>query len=154
VTSEREGFVGERSMGLGRFGDAILGAVMAGLVLALRRRLGWLRSAAQSIGPLGVGLSAMATITLAGGVLFGLRLVPGPAFTVGVLLTSLVIFVVERKRVHKSLVRWMPFPSRLDPLVVLGILVGAAGLAVAIHAAWLVDVTAVNNILRAVGTSA
>jgi hypothetical protein len=154
VTPLREGFTGDRPMGLGRLADVILGVVMAGLVLVLRRRLAWLRAAARNIGSLGVGLSVMAVIILAAGALFGLRLMPGPTFTVGAIVTTLVVLGFERIRAHQSLVRWLPFPRRLDPLVVLGIAAGAAGLAIAIHAAWTVDVTAVNNILRAVSKSA
>jgi hypothetical protein len=150
VAPVREGFVGERPMGLGRLGDALCGAVMAGLILALRRRLAWVRSAAQDIGPLGVGVSVMAVTTLVGGVLFGLRLIPGPAFTVGAVVTALVTLTVERKRARGRLLPRIPFPRRLDPLVILGILAGTAGLAISIHAAWTVDVTAVNTILRAV----
>jgi hypothetical protein len=150
VTPLREGFVGERSMGLGRSGDAILGAVMAGLVLVLRRWLAWVRSAAQDIGALGVGVSVMAVTILVGGVLFGLLLMPGPTFTVGAALTTLVTLAVERKRTRGRLVPRIPRPRRLYPLVFLGILAGIAGLAIDIHAAWTVDVTAVNTILRAV----
>jgi hypothetical protein len=150
VTPLREGFVGERPMGLGKLGDAFWGAVMAGLVLALRRWLAWVRSAAQCIGPLEVGLSAVAVTTLVAGALFGLRLMPGPAFTVGAVLTALVTLAVERKRARRRLVPRMPLPRRLDPLVFLGILAAIAGVAIGIHAAWTVDVTAVNTILRAI----
>jgi hypothetical protein len=154
IAPVHEGFVGERPMGLGTLGDALWGAVMAGLVLALRRRLAWVRSTAQDIGPLGVGVSVMAVTTLVGGVLFGLRLMPGPAFTVGAVITALVILVVERKRARERLLHRIPLPRGLDPLVILGILAGIAGLAISIHAAWTVDVTAVNAILRAVARSA
>jgi hypothetical protein len=150
VAPVREGFVGERPMGLGRLGDALWGAVMAGLILALRRWLAWVRSAAQDIGPLGVGLSVMAVTTLLGGVLFGLHLIPGPAFTVGAVVTALVILAIERKRAGGRLLPRIPLSRRLDPLVILGILAGIAGLAISIHAAWTVDVTAVNTVLRAV----
>src|SRR5581483_3877248 len=136
----RDGFVGHRSMGLGRRGDFLWGAAMAGLILALRRRLSWLRSAARDIGPLGVGVSAVAVTILIGGVLFGLRLMPGPAFTVGAVLTTLVILAVGRIRARKRLVPRIPVPRRLNLLVFLGILAGIAGLAISIHAAWAVDV--------------
>jgi hypothetical protein len=43
----------------------------------------------------------------------------------------------------------LPFPHRLDPLVFLGVVTGAAGLAIAIYAAWITDVGDVNAILRA-----
>jgi hypothetical protein len=151
ISPVRQGFAGQRRMGLGRLGDAICGAALAGLALLFRRRLAWMRSAAQELGPLGIGLSAVAVLTLIGAALFGLRLMPGPAFTVGAGLTTLVALAVLRKREGRRLIPRMPFPRRLDPLVLLGILVGTAGLAIGMHAAWAVDVTAVNTILRAVG---
>jgi hypothetical protein len=147
---QRDGFVGARPMGLGRLGDALWGAVMAGLVLGLRRWLAWVRSAARDIGPLGVGISLMAVTTLVGGVLFGLRLMPGPAFSVGAVMTAFVILAVQRKRTSGRLLPRLSLPRRLDPLVILGVLAGIAGLAISIHAAWTVDVTAVDTILRAV----
>ena len=48
------------------------------------------------------------------------------------------------------LVPRLPFPRRLDPLVLLGVATGAAGLAIAFYAAWIIDVADVNAILRAV----
>jgi hypothetical protein len=92
----------------------------------------------------------MAVTTLVGGVLFGLRLMPGPAFTVGAMMTAFVILAVQWKRARGRLLPRISLPRRLEPLVILGILAGIAGLAISIHAAWTVDVTAVNTILRAV----
>jgi hypothetical protein len=152
VTPVREGFIGERPMGFGRLGDALWGALMAVLILVLRRRLAWVRSAARDIGPLGVAMSVVAITIMVGGVLFGLRLVPGPAFTVGAVLTALVALAAERIRIHGPLAPRMPFPRRLNPLIFLGILTGIAGLAIGIHAAWTVDTTAVNAILQAVAS--
>jgi hypothetical protein len=40
-------------------------------------------------------------------------------------------------------------PHRPDPLILLGVVTGAAGLAIAIWAAWITDVTDVAMILRA-----
>ena len=79
VTRESEGFVGERSMGLGTLGDAVRGAVMAALILALRRRLAWVVSAAREAGAVATGIAAMAITILVGGLFFGLRIMPwGP----------------------------------------------------------------------------
>jgi len=61
-----------------------------------------------------------------------------------------VILAVRRRTEGLRLVPRLPFPHRLDPLVVLGVVAGAAGLAIAIHAAWITDVADVNTILRAV----
>jgi hypothetical protein len=149
VVPRRAGYVGNRPMGLGKWGDALWGAVMTGLVLALRRWLVWMRSAAHDIGPLGIAVSAMAAITLVGGVLFGLRLIPGPAFTVGAAVTAFMILAVQHRRIFPRI----PLRLRLDVLAILGILAGIAGVAIAIRAAWTVDVTSVNTILRTVASA-
>jgi hypothetical protein len=150
VSTMRDGFVGKRSMGLGRLGDAIWGAITAVLIWVLNRRFAWIRSAALDGGSLGIGLSLMGITTLLGGALFGLRLMPGPAFTVGAVLTALLTLAFERKRAGWHLVPPMPLPRRWDPLVLLGIMAGIGGLAIGLHAAWTVDVMAVNSILRAI----
>jgi len=150
VTSKPEGLVGTHSMGLGTLGDALWGAVMAAVIVALRRRLAWTISAARDVGAAGTGVAVMAVTILIGGVLFGLRLMPGPAFTVGGLLTACVLLVVERRRAGMRLVPRMPCPRGLDPLVVLGVLAGTAGVAIALRAAWATDVAAVDAVLREV----
>lgn len=150
VKAEQDGVVGHHSMGLGTLGDALCGAVLAGLIWALRRRLRWVRYTAHDAGAVGTGVSVMAVTTLLGGVLFALRLMPGPAFTLGAVATSAVILAVRRRRDGLRLVPRLPFPHRLDPLVLLGVVAGVAGLAIAVHAAWITDVADVNAILRAV----
>ena len=150
VKAEQDGVVGHHSMGLGTLGDALCGAALAGLIWALRRRLRWVRYTAHDAGAVGTGVSVMAVTTLLGGVLFALRLMPGPAFTLGAVATSAVILAVRRRRDGLRLVPRLPFPHRLDPLVLLGVVAGVAGLAIAVHAAWITDVADVNAILRAV----
>ncbi len=150
VAPVRDGFVGDRSMGFGALGDALCGAVVAGLILALRRRLAWVGSAAREMGAVGVGLALMAITTLAGAALFGLRVMPGPGFTAGAAVITLVTLGVERKRKRGRLLPRKPFPRRLDPLILLGVLAGIAGLVIGIHAAWIVDVREVSDILRSV----
>ena len=136
-------------MGLGPL-DAILGAVFVLLILLIRRRLAWVKSAARDLGALGTTLAVIAISIFLGGALFGLRLMPGPAFTLGAVATSVVILAVRRRMDGLRLVPRLPFPRRLDPLVLLGVVAGAAGLAIAIYAAWITDVVDVNAILRAV----
>jgi hypothetical protein len=75
---------------------------------------------------------------------------PGPAFTLGAVATSAVIFAVRRRMDGLRLVARLPFPHRPGPLVVLGVVAGAAGLAIAAYAAWITDVADVNAILRTV----
>jgi hypothetical protein len=149
VAPERNGFTGYDPMGLGPL-DAILGAVVVLLILLFRRRLAWVARTARDIGVLGTTLAVMAITIFIGGALFALRVMPGPAFTLGAVVTSVVVLAVQRRRDGLRLVPRLPSPHRLDPLVLLGVAAGAAGLAIAIRAAWITDVADVNAILRAV----
>jgi hypothetical protein len=148
VKPEVDGFTGDRPMGAGTLGDGLLGAAAVAVAFALRRRLRWLKYAAWDVGAIGVGLAVMAVMVLAGGALFGLLIMPGPSFTGGALLTAIVVLAIHRRR---SGPRILPrrLPYRLDPLVIVGVLACIAGLAIGFHAAWVSDVTAVDNILRA-----
>jgi hypothetical protein len=149
VVPERKGFQGYHKMGLGPL-DAILGAVVVLLILLFRRRLAWVKSTARDIGVLGTMLAVIAVTIFVGGVLFGLRLIPGPAFTLGAIATSVVIFAARRRMDGLRLVPRLPLPHRPSLLVLLGVVAGAAGLAIALYAAWITDVVDVNAILRAV----
>ena len=148
VTPERYGFTGDRAMGFGAW-DALAGAAVA-LILLIAGRLSRVKSAARDLGVLGTTLAVMAGIIAVGALLFALRLMPGPAFTLGAVAASVVFLAVRRWMAGLRLVPRLPVPHRLDPLVLLGVVAGAAGLAVAIHAAWVTDVADVNAILRAV----
>jgi hypothetical protein len=149
VVPKRSGFTGSHAMGLGTF-DAILGAAAVLLIFLIRRRLGWVKSTARDIGVLGTTLAVMAIVIFLGGALFALRLMPGPAFTLGAAATSVAILAVRRRKDGRRLVPRLPFPHRPDALVLLGVVTGTAGLAIAIQAAWITDVADVNVILRAI----
>ena len=155
VVPERKGFTGYHAMGLGPL-DAILGAAVVLLIWLIRRRLGWEKSAARDLGVLGTTLAVMAITIFLGAVLFGLRVMPGPAFTLGAVGTLVVILAVRRRMEGLRLVPRPPVLHRLnprvllEPLVLLGVVAGAAGLAVAFYAAWITDVADVSAILRAV----
>jgi hypothetical protein len=149
VVPKRSGFTGSHAMGLGTL-DAILGAAAVLLIFLIRRRLGWVKSTARDIGVLGTTLAVMAIVIFLGGALFALRLMPGPAFTLGAAATSVAILAVRRRKDGRRLVPRLPFPHRPDALVLLGVVTGAAGLAIAIQAAWITDVADVNAILRAI----
>ena len=136
-------------MGLGA-GDAILGAVLVLLIYLIRRRLTWVTSAARDLGVLGATLAVMAAAIFIGAALFAFRLMPGPTFTLGAVAAAAVILAVRRRTDGRPLLPRLPFPRRLDPLVLLGVVAGATGLAIAIYAAWITDVADVNAILRAV----
>src|SRR5262245_34383489 len=152
VKARWSGFLGYYRMGLGPW-DAIAGAAAAFLILLVRRRLAWVKSTALDVGVLGTALAVIAVTIFIGGVLLGLRLMPGPAFTLGAVETAVVILVAQRWEVGLRLVPRLPLPRRMDPLVLLGIIVGVAGLVIALRAAWITDVTDVHAILRAVSAA-
>jgi hypothetical protein len=151
VVPKQAGFTGDHTMGLGPL-DTILGAVVVLLILLIRRRLAWVKSTARNIGVLGTTLAVIAITIFVGGALLEFRLMPGPAFTLGAVATSAVTLAVRRRMDGLRLVPRLPFPHRLDPLVILGVVAGVVGLAIAIHAAWITDVAGVNAILRAVNS--
>jgi hypothetical protein len=78
---------------------------------------------------------------------------PGPTFTLGAVETAVVILAAQRWKDGLRLIPRLPFPRRLDPLILFGVIVGAAGLAIALRAAWIPDVTDVHAILRAVSAA-
>jgi hypothetical protein len=149
VVLKRAGFTGYNRMGLGHL-DAILGSAAVLLIYLFRRRLAWMKSTARDIGVLGTTLAVIALTIFIGGVLLEFRLMPGPAFTLGAAATSAVILAVRRRMNGLRLVPRLSSLHRLDPLVLLGAVTGAAGVAIAIQAAWITDVVDVNAILRAV----
>jgi hypothetical protein len=149
VVPEREGFQGYHSMGAGPW-DAALGAVVVLLLVLIRRRLAWVLPAARSVGVLGTIFAFIAASIFIGGALFALRLMPGPAFSFGAVATSVIILAVQRRRGGGRLVPRLPFSYRLNPLILLGVMAGITGLVLAVHAAWMFDVTDVDAILRAV----
>lgn len=149
VVPEREGFQGYRSMGAGPW-DAAFGAVVVLLLMLIRRRLAWVIPAARDVGVLGTTLAVIAASIFIGGVLFGLRLMPGPDFTLGAIGTSVIILAVQRRRRGQRLIPRLPFSLRPNPLILLGVIAGITGLVISVHAAWIIDITDVNAILRAV----
>jgi hypothetical protein len=150
VTSQLDGFTSDRSMGLGKIGDFLLGVLIIALVYAFRRRLRWIKHAVHNAGPLGAGIALMSAVIFVGFILFGLRIIPGPSFSIGACLTLAVLVTVHRLRSGVSIVPSIPILYRVDPLIILGILAGVIGLTASIHSAWNFDVTEVDNILRAV----
>jgi hypothetical protein len=150
VKPETTGYTAVRPMGLGTVGDAIAGIAVAGLVYALRRRLRWLTSGARSAGVIGTMVAGTSAAIFVSMLLFGTRLVPGPAFTVGAVLAAAVCYVIDRVRSGRSLA---PGRLRLGPvsgLAILGVLFLAIGIAIDLHASWTVDVDDVNAILRSI----
>ncbi len=150
VVQEPDGFVNERPMGLGALGDSLWGIEAVLLFLTFRRRLEWVISTARSVGVLGSGVAILALSVPVGGVLLGLRLMPGLAFTVGASLVAIVALVIHCQQSGVRLVPRIRFTGALNPLMVLGVIACISGIAMAIRAAWAVDVTAVDAILRSI----
>jgi hypothetical protein len=149
VVPVRKGFTGYHSMGAGPW-DAVIGAAFVLLLVLIRRRLAWVRPAARHIGALGTALVVVAACIFIGALLFGLRIMPGPAFTLGAIAASAIVLVVHRRRSGRRLLPHLSYRPGLSALVLIGVVAGAAGLAIAFHAAWITDVDDVNAILRSV----
>jgi len=148
VVQEKDGFIGNRSMGFGPGWDALWGAITATLILILLRRTRM--AAVRDLGVIGIGTAVISLTIFVGGVLFGLRLMPGPGFSIGALLVVVAYLAIQRQRAGLRLVPRIPFPEKLDILVVLGVDACICGLAIGLYAAWTVDVVAVDAILRSV----
>jgi hypothetical protein len=116
---------------------------------ALWRRFRQLKRTVREVGLLGTTIAGMAAVTLSGLALFGLRIIPGPSFTVGAVLATIVIFTVWRVRARLHIVPRLIFPRRADPLIILAILAGLFGLVLSFHTAYIIDVRDVDNILGA-----
>lgn len=155
VVPQRSGFTGQRSMGFGTIGDFVLGAfvVLAGYLF--RRPLKRLLAATAGAGAIGLLAAGVALVTLAGFVLFGLGIMPGPWFTVGGVAMAAATWAVDRlltrrprrhreDREDREGRRW-----QVDPLVIAGVLVAVVGAVVCLHAAWVLDIADVRLILSA-----
>jgi len=148
VAQVRSGFTGDRSMGLGFFGDFVLGLLAVALIFMLRSRLRWVAAAARDAGVIGSIVAIMAVTIMLAAVLFGLCYMPGPGFSVGVACAAIVWVAVGRQRGHAVRLPRISLPRQVDPLAVLGVLAGIAALLVALHLVWSLDITQVNTLLR------
>lgn len=148
VAATRDGFVGNRPIGPSAPVQVVSGAVLVVLmVLLLRTRWPRIARAMSDVGILGSGLTALAVLIFLAGLLFWLRWMPGPAFTLGAAEMALALAVVRGRAVRRSMAAGLRIAAAFDPLVLLGLLALAAGVALDLHSAWSVDVTSVNRIL-------
>jgi hypothetical protein len=151
VASQTKGFVRVRTMGLGPIGDALLGLLAGDLIMLYRRRLTWVKSAFCDIGAVGCAVTVTAACIFAASILFEFCSMPGPGFSVGVVVAVPLIAAVERRLSGKRLLPHITLIPRLDHIVIaLGILLCLLGIAAGIRAAWQIDVNAVEAILRGV----
>jgi hypothetical protein len=148
IRPELSGYAASRRMGLGLAGDAACGVAVALAAYGLRRRLRWAGGVLRSAGAAGGTATVIAAVIGAGFLLFGLDIVPGPGFSAGAALTGLVLFAVARRRRGES--RLIVRPGRFlpDSLVFLAVAIFLVALAISLRAAWVLDVSDVNGILR------
>jgi hypothetical protein len=155
VAPQRDGYTSVRSMGFGAVGDYLLGAAVVGLIFAVRRRLNLIPAIARGVGVLGTILALISVTIIVGGVLFGLRCIPGPYCSLGAITAAVVIAVAVRWQGSGSsaaLFERLPFLRRPDAVMVLGALAAMAGVALSIHTMWGLDVTQVYRLLETVKT--
>jgi hypothetical protein len=129
----------------------VTGALVA-LALALRKRARGRRIFIE-IGLVGYGLGAIIATMLAGAVMFGLRIAPGPEF--GLAVVAIVLFSTRNSWSYRiaDAVRRAKVKQVLHPLILLGTLAVGAGVFVGLRADWVNEVSVVNHILRtAIGT--
>jgi hypothetical protein len=150
VSIQRDGDTSVRSMGLGAIGDFLLGALVAGLIVASRKRLRWLSDHARDVGVLGNVIAMLAVTIMIGAALFGLRCVPGPYFSAGVIAVTAMTaatILLRRGEDGKRLRASLTSLRHPDAAVVLGVLAVMAGVALAYRAMWSIDITQVYNLL-------
>jgi hypothetical protein len=134
-------------MGLGRPLDAILGAAVVLLILIIRRRLAWVKSTVRDIGVLGTTLVVIAITIFVGGALLEFRLMPA-RFHLG-----------GRCDISRDPCGSAPngrpaacpppgLPAQTRSACPSWSRYRAAGLAIAIQAAWITDVADVNAIIQ------
>ena len=151
VAQKVSGFVGDRSTELSPTLSGVLGAVTAGLVALV---LMWLRRMRRkkifvNVGFLGYSLGVIAATIFVGAALFEFRVVPGPAFTLTAAAVALSTVAIYGHQAGWRRPRGIRLVSLVHPLVVLGTLAVAAGIFLGLHAGWLNEVSAVNQVVRA-----
>ncbi|NLT53227.1 MAG: hypothetical protein GXX79_01375 [Actinomycetales bacterium] len=161
VPSPADGWTGE-SRPSPAVVDVLVGVLLGCTVLVLRRRFtGW-RSAVGAAGPVGVTVTAAALLLFAGAVALGLRILPGPLLTAGLVVTCLVpvagrAVAAALRPAHRDETRPIASPrplmlassARVGVPVALGVLLAVLGLVLAWRAAWLVDSVQVGEVLAA-----
>src|SRR5215469_14496926 len=150
VAKTKDGYVGSRPKGLSPPLQVVAGGIAVLLpVLVLRRRWSQIVGAIGDVGIAASGLTVVVLMIAVGAMLFGLRWIPGPYVTLGAAAMSPALIVALRRAVGKPVLPRLRVP-RVHPLVLVGLLALVAGVALDIHSAWSVDVTAVHGILQSV----
>lgn len=148
VTPEITGYAGNRQMGFGALGDTVFGIVAVLALYALRRRMRWAAVALRNAGPVCGTAAVVSAVIFVGFILFGLNITPGPGFTIGAVFTGIVLFAISRYRRGTSLIAGNRWRVRVDPLFAMAVLIAALAVVISLRAAWVLDVSDVNNILH------
>ena len=127
--------------------DLGLGMFIGAAVFAARRRLlAFLTTILDDAGGTGLGVTVLASMVVLGFLVLGTGVLPGPLVTMGALLAvAVLIFVgLARGRLEppRLLTRW-----QLQPLVMIGLVLGAAGLFTAYKSLWTAQVYDAAQIL-------
>jgi hypothetical protein len=159
VSQAPSGYTGNRSMGLGTIGDFVLGVLLVGIIFALRSRLRWVKTTAREAGAVGTAVAVMAVTIIVAAVLFELRLIPGPAFSVGAIGAVVVGAIIGRARGRHVPLPRFSLSALLRPLTVVdvlltvvGVLLAIVGIVLAVRVSWEIDLTQVNTLLRSVAS--
>jgi hypothetical protein len=153
IAPQQDGYTGLRSMGLGAVGDYLLGVAAVGLIFAVRRRLKWIPFIARGVGVLGTIFALTSVTIIVGGVLFGLRCIPGPYFSLGAITAAVVLAIMVRWQGRgggATLFARLSFLRHLNAAILLGSLAAMIGIGLSVHAMWGWDVTQVYDLLKMV----
>jgi multisubunit Na+/H+ antiporter MnhB subunit len=85
-----------------------------------------------------------------GFIMFGLNIAPGIGFTVGAALSVAVLLAVSRYRHGKPIISTGGKRVSFNPLIAVAVVITVLAVSISLRAAWVLDVSDVNNILHSV----
>jgi hypothetical protein len=148
VATELSGYSGNRRMGFGVLGDAVLGIAVVLVLYGLRRRLRWVVDVLRDASLVGGTATVMSAVIFIGFIVFGLNITPGIGFSIGAALTGVVLFAISRHRHGKPIISMGGRRVRVNPLIVLAVVISVLAVIISLRSAWVLDVSDVNNILH------
>jgi hypothetical protein len=148
VATELSGYSGNRRMGFGVLGDAVFGIAVVLVLYGLRRRLRWVVDILRDASLVGGTATVMSAVIFIGFIVFGLNITPGIGFSVGAALTGVVLFAISRYRHGKPIISMGDRRVRVNPLIVLAVVISVLAVIISLRSAWVLDVSDVNNILH------
>jgi hypothetical protein len=131
-------------------GDAIFGVAVVSVLYGLRRHLRWAVDVLRDARLVG-GIAALAAaVIFIGFIMFGLNIAPGIGFTVGAALSGAVLLAVSRYRHGKPIISMEGKRVSFNPLIAVAVVITLLAVSISLRAAWVLDVSNVNNILHGV----